>query len=211
MNHFIMTKKCSGCLRDLEPSSFCANLTKKDGLDARCKDCKREYYLFNRDKISAQRKSYYTQNRRRLSDGNRRYALGHKEEKALYDESYRIKNANRIREYKRKWNNKNKHLPHLKVKRNLRRRLCHVIKDGYKSAPTLTLLGCDFLFFMSYLEGKFEPGMTWDNYGDWHIDHKIPCSSFDLTKPDEQRMCFNYENLQPLWAKENLQKADKIL
>jgi hypothetical protein len=53
--------------------------------------------------------------------------------------------------------------------------------------------------------------MTWDNYGLWHIDHIRPCNSFDLSKAEEQAKCFNYINLQPLWAIENLEKSDKIL
>jgi hypothetical protein len=44
----------------------------------------------------------------------------------------------------------------------------------------------------------------------WHIDHIKPCSSFDLTKEEEQRKCFHYTNLQPLWATDNRKKADKI-
>lgn len=61
---------------------------------------------------------------------------------------------------------------------------------------------------------QFEPGMTWDNLGKgegkWQIDHIIPCSYFDLTKEENQRICFNYRNLQPLWAKDNVKKSNKI-
>lgn len=49
--------------------------------------------------------------------------------------------------------------------------------------------------------------MTWQNYGQWHVDHIRPCASFDLSKPEEQRACFHYANLQPLWGEENLRKT----
>ena len=51
--------------------------------------------------------------------------------------------------------------------------------------------------------------MSWDNYGDWHVDHIRPCASFDLTNEDEQRICFHYKNLQPLWGPDNLEKGAK--
>ena len=51
--------------------------------------------------------------------------------------------------------------------------------------------------------------MSWDNYGDWHVDHIRPCASFDLTNEDEQRICFHYKNLQPLWGPDNLEKGSK--
>jgi len=62
------------------------------------------------------------------------------------------------------------------------------------------------------------PGMTWDNHGtgkngkgmkEWHIDHIIPCCKFNLSKDEEQRKCFHYSNLQPLWASDNMKKGGK--
>ncbi len=64
---------------------------------------------------------------------------------------------------------------------------------------------------MRWLEKQFKSGMTWENRSLWHIDHKRPVSSFDLTKPEEQKLCFHYTNLQPLWAVENLRKSAKVL
>ena len=63
-----------------------------------------------------------------------------------------------------------------------------------------------------YLESLFQEGMTWDNYNfyGWHIDHIIPIASFDLSDPEQQKKCFHYTNLQPLWASDNLQKGVKL-
>lgn len=83
---------------------------------------------------------------------------------------------------------------------------------GIKKGKTFDLLGIpSWDFFMQYLTKKFKKGMTLENYGQWHVDHIIPCASFDLTKKSEQKKCFHYTNLQPLWAIENLMKGDKIL
>lgn len=74
------------------------------------------------------------------------------------------------------------------------------------------MLGCDFEFFINYIESKFLSGMTWQNHTrtGWHIDHIMPCASFDLTDPEQQKKCFHYSNLQPLWAEDNLRKGDKV-
>ena len=70
------------------------------------------------------------------------------------------------------------------------------------------LLGCSIQDARRYLEDQFTKGMSWENHGEWHIDHRKPCASFDLTNVEEQRVCFHYTNLQPLWASENLSKQD---
>jgi len=91
---------------------------------------------------------------------------------------------------------------------------CAVKSQGtHKSARTLMLVGCTVNELKQYLEKQFKEGMGWNNYGKdgWVIDHIIPCASFDLTKEEEQKNCFNYTNLQPLWAQENKIKHTKVL
>jgi len=63
------------------------------------------------------------------------------------------------------------------------------------------------LELMDYLEKMFTDGMTWDNYGQWHLDHIRPCASFDLSDVEQRKACFHFTNLQPLWAKDNLIKG----
>lgn len=99
--------------------------------------------------------------------------------------------------------------PHIKIKKSCSARIYQAIIR--KSGRTLDLVGCSIDFLMNHLENKFLPGMTWDNYGKWHIDHIRPCASFDLANPEEQKKCFHYTNLQPLWEKDNLKKGNKIM
>ena len=94
---------------------------------------------------------------------------------------------------------------------NCRVRVREMVKShgGIKSASTMELVGCSIQHLIEHFEQQFAAGMTWENMGAWHIDHIRPCASFDLTDPAQQRECFHYTNLQPLWAEDNIRKSDK--
>ena len=77
-----------------------------------------------------------------------------------------------------------------------------------KAMPTMKLIGCSIEQLCAHLEFLFQPGMSWDNFGRWHVDHKRPCASFDLSTQEQQMECFHWSNLQPLWARDNLVKND---
>lgn len=95
-----------------------------------------------------------------------------------------------------------------------RGRVAHAVKHQgtIKVDKTIKLIGCSIDELKKYLEKQFKPGMTWKNYGiyGWHIDHIIPCCIFNLVEEEQQRICFHYTNLQPLWAKDNLTKGAKV-
>lgn len=99
--------------------------------------------------------------------------------------------------------------PEFKIMRSLRVRIKRVLRfqSAKKLRTTLELTGCSPAHLRAWLEFWMKPGMTWENHGDWHIDHKKPCASFDLSKVEEQRKCFHYTNLEPLWAEDNLKKG----
>ena len=100
-----------------------------------------------------------------------------------------------------------------KLLKTLRSRLGTAIKsqNAYKNNKTNHLLGCSISFLKNFLESKFKEGMNWENHGEWHIDHIKPCASFNLLDEEEQKKCFHYTNLQPLWAYENLSKGSKYI
>lgn len=80
-----------------------------------------------------------------------------------------------------------------------------------KDSKTKELVGCSLLQLRKHLELKFKRGMSWDNYGTyWHVDHIIPCSLFDHNDPKQVRQCWHWTNLQPLEAKKNIAKSNKI-
>lgn len=72
----------------------------------------------------------------------------------------------------------------------------------------MELIGCPMVWLEAHLESLFAPCMTWGNHGKvWHIDHIKPCAKFDLTDPEQQRICFHWTNLQPLFAADNIRKG----
>jgi len=79
-----------------------------------------------------------------------------------------------------------------------------------KSRRTEELLGTDRATARVHIENLFKPGMSWENHGKWHLDHIIPCASFDLKCPVQQLACCYYKNLQPLWAVDNIKKGAKL-
>ena len=83
------------------------------------------------------------------------------------------------------------------------------IKQNKKQGSAVKDLGCTLGELKTYLEEKFEVGMTWENHGEWHIDHKRPLCTFDLSNREDFLKACHYTNLQPLWRKDNLEKGKK--
>tara|TARA_B100002019_G_C21162377_1_gene543990 strand:- start:73 stop:1026 length:954 start_codon:yes stop_codon:yes gene_type:complete len=126
--------------------------------------------------------------------------------------NYRKTNVKRISKHYIEYEKERKKTdPTFKLLKTLRSRLSNAIKNkgGRKYDTTINLTGCDLAFLKGYLEAKFTEGMTWENHGKWHIDHIVPCCSFNLEDAEEQKKCFHYTNLQPLWARDNLVKGGK--
>ena len=167
-------------------------------------------------------KNYYYKNRERILNRLKQEEMVMK--KKEYDRLKYIKNREKLlrqsKEYSRnniekinKRNSKRKKIdPHYKLRVNMARRILLAVKGSSKSKSTLELLGCTLDQLKQYIETLFKPGMTWGNHGKfgWHLDHIIPCSSFDLTDVEQQKKCFHYTNLQPLWAKDNIKKGSKL-
>lgn len=99
--------------------------------------------------------------------------------------------------------------PIYRVKGNIRRRVRLALFDHKRIGSTSKSIGCSTKELKAYIESKFQSGMTWENYGKWHIDHIRPLASFNLNDPKDFEKANHYSNLQPLWAEDNVKKSDK--
>ena len=105
----------------------------------------------------------------------------------------------------------------MKLILNMRSRISAIISRNHKNkkAKTIELLGCNGIFLRQYIQRRFKKGMSWNNYGKWHIDHIVPINYFvkkcDFNSLQIQKKCFNYKNLKQMWAVDILQKGSRLL
>ena len=164
----------------------------------RIKEQGKTYYEVNKDKIKIQEKLYRLKNKIKIKERKKNYYQDNKETINL-----------RTKEYKK---HRCKNDIQYRLACRLRNRLCDVFRGKYKSGSAVKDLGCTVNELKVYLESKFQTGMSWDNYGyyGWHIDHIKPLASFDLSDRKQLLEACHYTNLQPLWAKDNISKGNKL-
>jgi hypothetical protein len=175
----------------------------------------RERYIQNREAILERRKPYRAKNSKRIQQRVAKWQRENKEKVRAWRAEYRKANPDRIRETKRKSIAKRRESDvAFRLVCLVRSRVSHALRKAAssKSCRTIEMLGCTGKELRLHVESKFLPGMTWENHGHagWHIDHIIPLAKFDLSDPTQQAAAFHYTNLQPLWAKDNLRKSDKV-
>ena len=163
----------------------------------------------NAEKISAYNKEYAQKNKEAINKKRKARLIEKKEQISEATKAWKEKNKDYIRKYNREYSSKRyKSDPIYKLKINQRTRTRAVLKSS-KFAKTHELLGCSFDELKIHIESLFIDGMNWDNMGEWHIDHIMPLAAFNLNLLEAQKIAFNYKNLQPLWAIDNLKKGAK--
>ena len=201
----------------------------------RKKEYNKEYWEKNKEKLIPQNRERYREYykdpeiRKKLLKQAKKSRLKHRERILAYQAKYRTENKEEVNRKIKEWYYKNKDKVrarqkiyerigayrnsfNYKIKDNMRKRIMTALKKdgGKKTKRTMKLVGCTVEQLKQYIEKQFQPGMSWEQRSLWHIDHIIPCASFDLTKLSEQKKCFHYTNLQPLWAEDNLKKGAKL-
>ena len=172
-------KRCNYCNNDKPLDDFSKDKSRKDGLNIKCKTCRKEYRN-KRNHVSID-----------------------------YQRQYRKSNKDKISENKKNYQKEKRNTDSLfKLKSYLRSRVWSILKNN-KDKETEELLGTSFQKVKEHLTTTFTEGMTWDNYGQWHVDHKIPLASAK-TKEEVEKL-FHYTNLQALWALDNQIKSSKLI
>jgi predicted DNA-binding transcriptional regulator AlpA len=139
-----------------------------------------------------------------------------KEHRKEYLKEYREKNIENIRKTKRDYErNRKESDPLYKLISNFRTAIYQVLKESNveKNKHYFDILQYTPESLIKHLESQFENNMNWDNYGEWHVDHKLPITSFNIEEMgDEEFMrCWSLDNLQPMWGNDNIRKSNKII
>jgi hypothetical protein len=226
-------KICTKCNRELPLEMFYFDRGKHI---SKCKLCNKEYRIQNADRIHAYSKKYHETNTTAEHKREHKYRKTHAEEirkqrneyyhthiekriakrnssKKYYDNNkYKIQGRGRLNRDKIATRDRlrRREDPQYKISSNLRRRLRGILKGKIKNGSSVRDLGCSMVELKKYLEGKFLPGMRWENYGTngWHIDHVIPLTKFNLEDRTQFLIACHHTNLQPMWANDNRSKSN---
>jgi hypothetical protein len=219
-------KICNKCGGEYPATSefFHKHKNAPDGLRYSCKVCAaaahNKWYQNNKDRAyetskrwAAANREYltalkYEYNKRWIKDNRERYLARANE----YNRKYYRKNIEKQREYHRNYKREWGKDPKNRLRDSMASAVYRAVRDGKMGRRWEDLVGYTTQDLVSHLENKFSPGMSWDNYGEWHVDHIIPVTAFNFSDPahDDFKRCWSLKNLQPMWAKENHSKGNHL-
>lgn len=222
-NGYIICSKCN-IQKDLSNFNLCGRTKERNRYDRRCKECKKNNLKSNKYKndikngfkicILCDIKKQLNQFPIKKLNGiivkyNERCIDCKRQSEKIYS------NNNHFKERRRNYyKNLRANNIDFVIKQLLRNRIRYALDGQKKANNTLNLLGIDLKEFKNYIELKFKEGMNWNNRGfgkeKWVIDHILPCELFDLSDSKQQRICFNYKNMQPKWFIDNSNKCDRL-
>jgi hypothetical protein len=216
-NRYVKVKRKDGtitlCPQFLRPSVF--KRTK-----AKLKTAIRSWQKKNAKAVQEQAKQRRRANPEHYREKSRRQYLKRREKYQEYLRARYAADPQKYREIAKEWRRRNPNYqkkrfakkPEAKLAAALRRRILKALDGEVKSGSTYELLGCTWEHLRWHIEVQFDEKMTWENHGSyWHLDHIIPLDSFDLSEPAQQRRACHWKNLQPLEAKENIRKKNRLL
>ena len=181
-------KICSRCKKEKLLSEFYKKRSNPTGLMYICKSCK-----------DIENAVYRNRHKKAISIRNKKWWAENPEKAKVSLKKSRAKRlANK---------------PHTRLLENMRSALNYTLKNIKKPRRTWDIFDFTLEELKTHLESQFVDGMIWENYGKWHVDHIIAIDffEFDSVNDVEFKMCWRLDNLQPLWAADNLSKSNKII
>ena len=225
------TKTCIKCGLDKPLSEFKEYDKENHKFYNRCNSClkqqHKEYDNATYERSKEYRKKRYLntfeETRELKAEYDKQYNLKNHESKLVKIQEYRLNNPEKVKEGCKKWRDEHKDKiypentiyhrerydsdPCFRLRRLMRNRIMQTFTNKRVTETTRELLGCDYEFLKEHLENQFRPEMTWKNHGEiWEIDHKIPIASFNLMDYEQQKQCFHYSNMQPLFKTTEIAK-----
>jgi hypothetical protein len=190
----IEDKICNKCMLLKPINCFGIKLDTKDGYRNICKSCKNTENKIYRENNEEKIKNYYKINKIKHNEICKNYVKNNKDKVNIIKKKYRDDNKDKVKISQKNWRDKNKHM--IAWRNTLNNSLKRLGKS--KEGKTIELLGYSALDLKNHLECLFTDGMSWDNYGKWHIDHKKALILFDVDTPIN--IVNELSNLQPLWC-----------
>jgi hypothetical protein len=217
------TKVCSKCKGEKKVCEFGNSKSSKDGLLYSCKECNNKrsvnYRKDNPEKVLELTRNWTKKNPEWVYNRHKKWREENPDKVNELKKNWLDKNSEKRKEYRENYKPRKQEQrkerrdsdPVFNLTNRLRCRLWKYLKilNITKTNKTFDIVGCSPQFLKEHLETQFTDGMSWDNRSEWHIDHIIPLSSAK-TEDELYKLC-HYENLQPLWAEDNLKKSNKIL
>ncbi len=214
------TKKCCKCHQDKTLDAFNKCKSGRFGLHNHCRACQKivkgEWYVKHAEEERAKGKTPEGKAARKKSMQKRYW--GDPEFRANFLEKNKLRRRGEAAKVRQRANEKKRRQtnPTYRLRAILNVRLRDVLKElgGTKAAELKELVGCCMSDLIKYIESLWLPGMSWENYGNkegnWQLDHIIPVCSFNLIEAEQQKACYHYTNVRPLWKIDNLRKGAKL-
>ena len=194
-------KRCITCGKLKLLNEFHRDKKTKDGCTSECKTC-----------ASERNREWYTANSERRKEASQRWQADNFEKVRKYIQRWQTKNPEKRKEYRQRSDQKRYSTPKGKLSKGISKSMRQSLNGTKNGKHWEDLVGYSTDDLKKHLEKKFQPGMTWNNYGEWHLDHRVPISVFNFETPEDIdfKKCWALKNLQPMWAIENVKKSNKL-
>jgi len=224
-------KICTKCHVEKSFDEFTFDNRASDGRQSRCKECHKEdekirkinnpesvrksdrkWRENNKEKIKLDMKKRYQANPEKYKAKAKKWARLNPEKRYKIKQDWIVNNPEKYKESIRIANKKKISTAKGKLCKNISRGIRASLKGNKNNKHWEELVDFTSEQLKKHLELQFTDGMNWDNYGKWHLDHRIPLAVHNFTKPTHADFAraWALKNLQPMWAKENMSKSAKL-